>query len=203
MINAFSLFSKIIQENNYSMTTYDYLNNQVKPPYDISDLLRWQWTQSVSALDKLIHDLVKIGLTQEYLNTRQRTDRFLGFSVPMVIHTKIELETNISLKVLIYQQFITERLSCESYQDPNKIAEALSFIWDEPHKWQKISAEINMSETDTKTKLKSIIVRRNQIVHAGDYIDVSQPKQDINKSDVDDVCKFIFKLGEAIFNLVK
>ena len=52
---------------------YDYLDNIVKPPYDYSDLLRWQWAQSVSALDKLIHDLIRIGMVQTYQGLRTPT----------------------------------------------------------------------------------------------------------------------------------
>lgn len=185
------------------MATYDYLRNSVKPPYDISDLLRWQWAQAVSALDRLIHDLVKIGAVQEYINRRPPTDKFWALVLPMKIHHSIELQSNNSHKILIFQQYISEKLSTESYQDPQKIADALSYIWNEPHKWQKIAVYMSESDETVKTTLKSIVLRRNQIVHAGDYVDFLSPKENIQRDDVYKVCDFIKKLGEAIYNLVK
>lgn len=185
------------------MATYDFLANEVKPPYDYTDLLRWQWAQAVSALDRLIHDLVKIGISQEFMNVRQKTDKYLGLIIPMRVHNSLDSELDMSRKLQIFQQYLVEKLSTESYQDPVKIADALSYIWVEQYKWQKIATRIGITEADAKTKLKSIVLRRNQIVHAGDYIDISQPKQIIKKSDALDVCDFIFKLGQTIFLLVK
>ena len=107
MLSALTLFDKIISDNESTMVTYDFLFNEVKPPFDYSDLLRWQWAQSVSALDKLVHELVKIGMKQEFLNLRQRTDKFLSFVIPMKIYQNIESESDITRKVIIYQQFVT------------------------------------------------------------------------------------------------
>ena len=55
MTSSFAVFKEIIKETRNSSSLYSYLQNVVHPPYDYSDLLRWQWAQSVSALDKLIH----------------------------------------------------------------------------------------------------------------------------------------------------
>ena len=203
MNSAYNLFEKILNDNRNAMVTYDFLANNVQPPYEYTDLLRWQWAQAVSALDKLVHDLVKIGISQEFTNTRQKTDKYLSLVIPIRIHTNLNLETDENRKLHIFQQYMVEKLSTESYQVPEKIADALAYIWSEQHKWQLIAAQMRLTEVDVKTKLKSIVLRRNQIVHAGDYIDISQPKQIIQKNDVMDVCDFIHKVGQAIFNLVK
>ena len=62
MTNAFHCFQTLMQDTRNSSVLYDYLHDVVKPPYDYSDLLRWQWAQSVSALDKLILDPSKDSL---------------------------------------------------------------------------------------------------------------------------------------------
>ena len=39
-------------------------------PYDISDILRIQYVNMVSALDRFIHEIVKIGLSKTFLSRR-------------------------------------------------------------------------------------------------------------------------------------
>lgn len=58
------------------------------------------------------------------------------------------------------------------------------------------------SEEDVKTELKNISIRRNQIVHEGDYIASGFSRQTIEKVDTDEVINFIEQLGTAIYNLV-
>jgi hypothetical protein len=50
--------------------------------------------------------------------------------------------------------------------------------------------------------LKNIAIRRNQIVHEGDYANIALQRQIIDKADVIVVVSFIEKLGTSIFNLV-
>ena len=51
-----------------------------------------------------------------------------------------------------------------------------------------------------KTKLKNIVVRRNQIVHEGDCLSTNMPliQQTISLSDTEDVISFITELVDAI-----
>ena len=51
--------------------------------------------------------------------------------------------------------------------------------------------------------LKNIVIRRNQIVHEGDYTDSLLMRQEIYEQDVKDVRSFITKLGNVIYNCVK
>jgi len=85
-----------------------------------------------------------------------------------------------------------------AFQEPDKIAEALSLIWEEEHKWQKIASSLNMSVND----LKSIVSRRNQIVHEADIDLQTNLRKDIDETDVKEAVEFILKLGESIFNAV-
>ena len=76
MNNAHNVFIKIINDTRQTIVLYDCFYQVMNPPCDYSDLLRWQWVQSVSALDKLIHDLVKIGICQAFKGTRNQTSKF-------------------------------------------------------------------------------------------------------------------------------
>ena len=47
------------------------------------------------------------------------------------------------------------------------------------------------AENAVRTELKNISIRRNQIVHEGDYITSNTSRQSIEKADVDEVIDFI------------
>lgn len=96
-----------------------------------------------------------------------------------------------------------ERHKTLAFQAPEKIADALSLIWDEPHKWQTIAAAIGINQSTLTTQLKTIINRRNQIVHEADLDLLSGVRNTLDKADIDDVINFIESLSEAIFNAVK
>ncbi|WP_168124036.1 HEPN domain-containing protein [Paenibacillus sp. HB172176] len=201
MNSSFQLFKSILEDTTNSKVLYQFLKDVVKPPYDYSDLLRWQWAQSVSALDKLIHDLVRVGMVESFLGTRAPTPKFLSFGFTLDIH--FQLNQNTASATLLFEQMITQKHGYLSFQEPDKIADALSNIWSEQHKWQKISIQLGFDENYTKTMLKNITIRRNQIVHEGDYSNILLQRQPILEEDVDTVIDFIKKLGEAIYNLVK
>jgi len=54
----------------------------------------------------------------------------------------------------------------------------------------------------TRTKLKSIVSRRNQIVHEADIDLRTNSRNPIDKTDVNEAVEFILKLGESFFNAV-
>lgn len=201
MTNAFHCFQTLMQDTRNSSVLYDYLHNVVKPPYDYSDLLRWQWAQSVSALDKLIHDLIRIGMRESFDGSRPATAKFLNFAITITAFRQIK-QSPIAAP-LSFEQFVTSKNKTLSFQEPVKIADGLSYIWDESHKWKCISAQMGRSEEDVTTELKNISIRRNQIVHEGDYVASGLSRQTIEKIDTDEVINFIEQLGTAIYNLVK
>lgn len=55
---------------------------------------------------------------------------------------------------------------------------------------------------DLKKRLKSIVSRKNQIVHETDIDLQTNSRNPINKTDVKEVVEFIFKLGENFFKVV-
>lgn len=197
MNNCILEFTDLINQCKATMGLFDYLESN-KVPLDASDLLRWQYVLAISALDKYIHDIVRIGMVDEFLGRKSKTSKFHSF--------KITLSASIDINVskypgLIMEQEIIKQHSFLAFQDPDKIADALSFIWDEPHKWKIISQTmINpISERDLKIKLKNIVLRRNQIVHQGDCsFNPVLMRQDISREDVINVIEFVKELANAI-----
>lgn len=66
----------------------------------------------------------------------------------------------------------------------------------------KIANLLGMAKNDCTTYLKNIVIRRNQIVHEGDYTDILMKRQDIYPRDVIEIREYILKLGKAIYDCV-
>ena len=202
MTNALNTFCSLIAQVETSKGLFWYLQGQ-KIPIDASDLLRWQWVLAVSALDKYIHDIVRIGMVQEFQGTRPQTDKYKAFRIDM--DSYVYLASAVSPEIFFEDEIIHQH-SHLSFQYPEKISDALSYIWTENHKWEMISQNMAtpISAKDLKTKLKNIIVRRNQIVHEGDCLITVFPlqQQPMQASDVEDVITFITELVHAIDYIV-
>ena len=89
-----------------------------------------------------------------------------------------------------------------SFQDPNKIADGLSLIWIEPHKWQVIANDMGVETSKARTTLKTISTRRNQIVHEADINMATGKKYSIEKDETVNVANFILSCGNSIYNSV-
>lgn len=197
MNNCILVFADLIEQCKATMGLYDYLTSSIIA-LDASDLLRWQYVLALSALDKYIHDIVRIGMVDEFLGRKSKTLKFNSF--------RITLSTSLDINASDYPEFEIEKEIIKqhgflAFQDPDKIAEALSFIWDEPHKWKFISQAMSspISEKDLKIKLRNIVLRRNQIVHQGDCLfEPHLAQQNISREDVINVVEFVKELVNAI-----
>ena len=178
---------------------YNYFEHSVVP-VDISDLLRWQWVQCISAFDKFVHDVVRVGMVEIFLGNRTPTPKYNTFQID--IQTYGDIINNIIDASLIFERKIILKHGFLAFQDPSKVADALSYIWNENDKWGKISNLMGMSKDDCTTYLRNIVIRRNQIVHEGDYTDSLSRRQDIFLQDVIDIRDYILKLGQAIYDCV-
>lgn len=198
MKQAKVVFQALMLQKNVTSALYDYISvNNI--PLDSSDLLRWQWVLAVSALDKYIHDIVTDGMVEQYINKKPRTPKF--DTVQLSMNTIINIQS-APVPEIEFRNEVIRKNSYLAFQDPNKIADALSFIWNEPNKWDVISRNMvtPISSSVLRTKLKNIVVRRNQIVHEGDCLSTSIPlvQQPITASDTQDVIQFITELVDAI-----
>jgi len=200
MTNAFRDFETIVHDTRNTFAVYDYLHDVVRAPLDYSDLLRWQWAQSVSALDKLIHDLVRIGMRESFSGSRAPTKAFNSFIIDVSTYRLID-QTPLA-KDVVFENYVASVHSYKSFQKAEEISKALSLIWAEEHKWQAIAAQMGSTDTIVKTQLSTIVTRRNQIAHQGDYAVSGQPRQSIEKADVVRTIDFIERLGSAIYCLI-
>jgi hypothetical protein len=206
MQKAFEQFSSNIKAVKEMEALFHHLTSDLKLPNDLSDIVRSQLVYAVSALDKLIHELVKIGMLQVFMNQRTKTTKFNNFSISLETYNKIQQTSQLQTDTLqlespeyFFEQEIIIKHKYLAFQEPDKIADALSFIWEEKQKWQKIASLFNGPDDDIKKKLKSIVSRRNLIVHEADIDLQTNLRNSIDESDVKEAVDFIFKLGEHIF----
>lgn len=207
MLTAFRQF-----ENNYKYiheidSLYLFLKTNLKLTVNLSDILRAEVVYSVSALDKLIHDFVRIGMVECFQGIRQKTNSFKNFQVSSDTLTEIINCENNRLSSYPSEYWFEQEIILKnrniSYQDPSKISEGLSYIWAEQHKWNKISIQMGQDENIIKTTLTNIVNRRNKIVHESDIEMQTGLKNEIEHSDVIFTTTFIEKLGMSIFGCIK
>lgn len=202
MQRAFDQFKDSMKYVKELDALYVHLKDTLHLPNDLTDLLRAEWVYTVSAMDKLIHELIRIGMIEAFQGRRTRTSKFSSFGVSTNTLTTT-LSTAVPPPEYWFEQEVIERHKTLSFQAPEKIADALSLIWDEQHKWQVLATATGIAQATLTTKLKTIISRRNQIVHEADLDLLSGVRNNIDKTDIDDVVPFIENLSEKIFHAVR
>jgi hypothetical protein len=170
-------------------------------PNGFTDLLRSQLVYSVSAFDKLIHDLVRVGMVQTFQGTRTATRRYHDEEISLQLHGLLISATLPPAEVL-FEQAITRKLRKMSFQDPDKVAEGLSLIWGETHKWSAIAAKMGVSPDVARKTMKLIANRRNAIVHESDTDPVTHVRNSISKQETSEVTDFLERCGIAIVALL-
>lgn len=203
MISALNQFENSIKQIRDLEALHSHLKNYLLLPNDLTDLLRSEIVYAVSALDKLIHELVRIGMIDIYCNRRISTNKYDNFSISLQTEKTITNSSSMQPPEYWIEQEIVNRHKYLSFQDPQNIADALSLIWNENHKWQKIGNRIGQDQRTLKIQLKNIVFRRNQIVHESDIDIVSGTRNSISESDAKLVVDFIDLLGKAIYEEVK
>lgn len=205
MQRAFEQFANNIKAVKEIDALYHHLTVGLKLPNDLSDILRAQYVYALSALDKLIHELVRIGMLQTFNNQRSATSKFNTFAISLETHCKIQQARQIQADTLLleppeyfFEQEIIVKHKYLAFQEPDKIADALSLIWEEKQKWQKIALALGKSDDAIKKELKNIVSRRNQIVHEADIDLQTSLRNPIDKDDVTEAVDFIFSLGKII-----
>jgi hypothetical protein len=201
VLKAVSTFKTSIAEARGLSTLYAYLSTAVKVPYSFDDLLRAQVIYAVGAFDKLIHDLIRKGMVAIFSGNRAPTDRYRAEPITIDFHT-ILLNATFPPKEYLFEQETVSKLARMSFQDPDKVADGLSLIWDEKHKWTKIAVAMSWNAKDAKTKLKLIAGRRNAIVHESDIDPITNAKTPITEAESKDVTDFLLLCGQTIAKLV-
>jgi len=201
MSRAHTIFKRNIAEAKHLSALHNFLLNGVQLPLSHDDILRAQLVYCVSAFDKLIHDLILDGVVDIYLGNKASTAKYSNEVLPLSTYARMQSAT-IPPAEHFFREAMFSKLKTISYQEPSKVADGLSYIWEESHKWVKISNLMNMSDSAVKTSLKLIATRRNAIVHEADLDPITHIKQPIDSQIIADNTDFLERCGDAIENLV-
>lgn len=200
MLKALSIFKENINKINEIHAIHNYLRDTIILPIDASDLLRLNYMYAVSAFDKLMHDVIRIGMVDIYSGKRAITSKFKSEPISFELHKQL-INANIPPSDFLFNEFLVKKLSLLSFQAPDKISDGLSYVWNVPDKWKIIQAKLP-AYPDAKTKMNLIVSRRNAIVHEADMNPISNAKNDITQNECADVATFLLQLGTEITTLV-
>lgn len=191
-----------MQQAREHTVLYDFLAGQVRVPTPFDDLLRAQLVASVAAFDKLMHDIIRIGVCEIFSGNRPATSKYKAESITLELHSLL-FNSAIPPKEVLFEQAIVQKLRHLSFQHPDKISDGLSLIWPENQKWHKISNVLNLSSDFVVTKMKLIAGRRNAIVHESDRDPLTNARTPIGRDECNDLTDFLQSCGDAIVRLVQ
>ncbi len=182
---------------------YLHFTTTLKIPHnDVADILRSEIMYLISAFDKFIHDIVRQGMVDSFMNNRPKTKAFKNFTISLNQFQSLNNFSSVPPPHIIFENIVTENHKHLSFQTPEKVSDALSLIWNETHKWQKIANCMSLPEDDVRVELKNIVIRRNQIVHESDVDLMTSNIQPISHNDVNESINFIEKLAACIYSNV-
>lgn len=166
-----------------------------------SQLLRSQFVLLVSALDTYIHDIVRIGILQEYQGIRTVSRGLSKLSLTYNDLSELESQPPM-MKTPTMEQIIRRINSVDSFQSSKSIEYAMGLIGITGI-WSKLSSSLAINAEDIKTKLDLIVRRRNQIAHESDYNPSTGHQRDIDKNEIKDTKVFICDFVNAIHLIVR
>jgi len=147
-----------------------------------------------------MHEYVHAGIMKQLMGNPPMTPKVKGFSIDA--HTYSQLATlNDREKYEVLSARVYSVLRTMSFQSPEKIKDGLSYIWEEPRKWQLLSQECGLSEEDLRDKVKLYVERRNQIVHEADVDFSSGDRRVLDVGAVKDGIDLFFNLAYAVSKL--
>jgi hypothetical protein len=188
---------------------HTYLESQLTNALTPDELLRAEWVARLSALDLYIHELVAQRMREIFEGVRPTTPGFLKFQIPNDVLMRTLESQSLTGKSSAFELEVRNKLSILTYQDPEKIADAIRLI-SEVELWNEIALKLGATtatKSDESKRLKlelSLIVqRRNKIAHEGD-LQPSNPRTpwSVEKADVRYVTEVINKIVKAIDQIV-
>ncbi len=219
MHNAISNFRLRIKEVRANHAVYLSLVNNGIPNDVISDLLRVEIVNSVSAMDRFFHDAI-VSRVMQLINSGAGilTSKVKGHPLSMDSLLRIlELERTGELSNPLLRNDIIRSIESElrlyfknyAFQQPDKIKEALKYLSAADYKLQDIAARVGLPSEGTvqekqkylEQRLKLIADRRNQIVHEADS-NLLGERMPISKTEAKETTDFISCFIEATYSFL-
>jgi RiboL-PSP-HEPN len=168
---------------------------------DLSDLLRAELVMCVSALDHYVHEVTRLGMLETLNGKRPQTPAFLKFSISI---DGVLQALGTPNGDAWFDTQIRERHGYQSFQQPDKIADAIRLI-SSLELWNSLASALGDSAQNLKTRLQLIVERRNKIVHEAD-MDPTYPgsgtRWPITDALANDAVDFVERLCETVHSLL-
>ncbi len=155
----------------------------------------------MSALDKLVHDIVIHHMVEIFMGRRLPSQKYLAETINLGNHTSL-MGATMPPPEIIFEGIVRTKMAHQSFMDPDKLVDALGLVWSEAHKWQVIAAAMGRDRKQAITELRNLYKRRNAIVHETDRDPSTAQKMPILPEDSERAEDFISLLGETIYQLV-
>lgn len=185
-----------------------YLSENVSGAIRKDELLRAEWAMRVSALDLYIHELTIQQMIEIFIGVRSPSAGYLRFRVSMETLRRVSDAPLESVEA--FELDVRGQLSLQSFQDPDKIADAIRLCCD-LELWNQIAIHLGAPPADKvkqgrllKKSLSAIVQRRHKIVHEGD-MQPGFPRTawPISRTDLQEVKLVIWQVVSAIDALVQ
>lgn len=195
------IFRSSISDSRNLRALHHHCVNDLKLPGEYGDLLRMGFIYCMSALDKLVHDIVTHHMVEIFAGRRPPTPKYLAETI--TLENQVTLGSSaMPPPEIVFEGIVRAKLAHQSFMDPEKLIDALGLIWLESHKWQVIATAMGRDRAQTITELRNLYKRRNAIVHETDRDPSTTQKIPILPADAERAEIFVSSLGETIFRLV-
>jgi hypothetical protein len=191
-------FDLHISECREAILIYQHLD---RSGYKAEFGLRFVWIAAVSALDHYITEIVIEIATERFANKNPQTAKLRNEKIPFDRAFNIT-NSNQIVAVLAFRTAISNAVRYKSFQGANAIGDGLSFIWDELHKWERLSTELGIPVEDAREKINNITNRRNLIAHNADFDEAMKKRIVVSEADALEVVSFVEKLVSSIEKLI-
>lgn len=202
---AIQTFKEVWARCSVLKALHAYLSVQVASVLNVDELLRAEWASYVSALDLYVHELTIARMLEIQGGSRTPSAAYSKFSLPLNVVDRMAQCKGRADAISIMELELRSKFSVMSFQDPEKIAEAVRLFSDLPL-WGSIATQQGalLTTKDEKAKelkgtLSLIVRRRHKIVHEGD-MQPGFPRTPwpIDRQQVDEVASFIEALVHSM-----
>jgi hypothetical protein len=189
------LFDSHLEECREAIALYEHFEKTSIYRADFN--LRFVWIAAVSALDHYVSQLILERATKAYANNEALTAKLLSDGVSLSSALELRGANSVDA-ILIFRRILSECIRYKSFQHPDKIADGLSYVWAEKHKWQYIAGVLGISLDHLKGTMENIVDRRNLIAHNADYDEARGEKLPVDKLQALEVVKFLASIADVI-----
>lgn len=198
MTAAFERFDGHMRQCAEAIEIYNHLKGN---GYAADFGLRFVWVAAVSALDHYVSELIVEKATIQFGNEMPLRPKLLTEAVPMASFLAWH-SAPPSQRIIEFRKIISQAVRFRTFQKADDVADGLSFIWAEEHKWNIISDRLGLQNKPAKRKLNSIATRRDMIVHNADFDEVSGVLRACDQDQARQASNYIYKVVQAIDELV-